>query len=191
MNQKSLIAVLGIVVVILLGTTVYFATINKASQSIVTMPAINPPATQPQSIDTIQRTKDETAPALQTYTNSQYKYQIQYPSGAKVTDQSEKGFGEKGECVVIDYKDGYIAIASTKEGYPCGRTGVGGEVKQLPDEKVNIDGKTYTAKVSNIVEDGTIFSTLDLSNGTHIVFESKSDAKDELKKIVESYKSIK
>jgi hypothetical protein len=32
MNQKSIIAILGVVVVILIGTTAYFATINKSSQ---------------------------------------------------------------------------------------------------------------------------------------------------------------
>lgn len=35
MNQKSIIAVLGVVVVILIGTTIYFATINNASQPVV------------------------------------------------------------------------------------------------------------------------------------------------------------
>jgi len=40
MNQKSLIAVLGVVVVILIGTTVYFATINKVSQSIAPVPKV-------------------------------------------------------------------------------------------------------------------------------------------------------
>lgn len=40
MNQKSVIAILGVVVVILIGTTVYFATINKASQSVASAPTI-------------------------------------------------------------------------------------------------------------------------------------------------------
>jgi hypothetical protein len=40
MNRKSIIAVLGLVVVILSGTTVYFATINKSSQSVAPAPKV-------------------------------------------------------------------------------------------------------------------------------------------------------
>jgi len=42
MNQKNLVAILGVAVVILLGTTIYFATINNISQ-----PAPAPVAKQP------------------------------------------------------------------------------------------------------------------------------------------------
>ena len=53
MNQKSLIAVLGVIVVILIGTTVYFASINKANQpvspdpKVVQQPAPTPAVQQP------------------------------------------------------------------------------------------------------------------------------------------------
>ncbi|KKQ51043.1 MAG: hypothetical protein US70_C0024G0015 [Parcubacteria group bacterium GW2011_GWD2_38_11] len=40
MNQKSIIAILGVVVVILIGTTVYFATLNKVSQPVATAPNV-------------------------------------------------------------------------------------------------------------------------------------------------------
>ena len=40
MNQKSIIAILGVVIVILIGTTVYFATINKTSQPVAPSPKV-------------------------------------------------------------------------------------------------------------------------------------------------------
>jgi hypothetical protein len=57
MNQKSIIAVLGVVVIILIGTIVYFATLNKASQPVAPAPKVaqkpannQPIATQPAPI---------------------------------------------------------------------------------------------------------------------------------------------
>ncbi|HBD05198.1 TPA: hypothetical protein DCZ32_01945, partial [Candidatus Uhrbacteria bacterium] len=41
MNQKTLIAILVVVVIILIGTTVYFTTINKASQPVAQTQPVN------------------------------------------------------------------------------------------------------------------------------------------------------
>jgi hypothetical protein len=58
MNQKSIIVVLGVVVIILIGTTVYFATLNKASQPVAPAPVAQTPAqpvtTQPASNNNMQ-----------------------------------------------------------------------------------------------------------------------------------------
>ncbi|MFA4830896.1 MAG: hypothetical protein WC618_01820 [Patescibacteria group bacterium] len=47
MNQKSLIAILGVVIVVSIGTTVYFATINRASQPIAPNPKVAQQPAQP------------------------------------------------------------------------------------------------------------------------------------------------
>jgi hypothetical protein len=47
MNQKKVIAILGVVAVILAGTTIYFATINKASQSVAPAPKVVQQPAQP------------------------------------------------------------------------------------------------------------------------------------------------
>jgi len=63
MNQKNLISILGVAVVISLGTTIYFATISDVSQLA--------PITQPAS-DTTN---------LQTYTSDNLGISFQYPKG--------------------------------------------------------------------------------------------------------------
>lgn len=92
MNQKSIIAVLGVVVVILIGTTIYFATINKSSQPVELAPKVveqaePAPATQQSAA---QPTAPTTQPAAQsasvhetanwqTYSNSTYGFEFKYP----------------------------------------------------------------------------------------------------------------
>ena len=44
MNQKVIIAILGVVVIILAGTTIYFATINKVNQPIIPIIEVQQPA---------------------------------------------------------------------------------------------------------------------------------------------------
>ena len=80
MNQKSIVAVLVTLVVILAGTTIYFA-ISKNSF----VPAVDQ-SVQNQSMAgklpaTINQTPsaNETA-SWKTYTNTEYKFSIQYPA---------------------------------------------------------------------------------------------------------------
>ena len=47
MNQKAIIAILGVVTVILVGTTIYFATINKTSQPTTPAPKVAQQPAQP------------------------------------------------------------------------------------------------------------------------------------------------
>ena len=60
MNQKSIIAVLGVVVVILIGTTVYFATINKPTETVAPAPKVTQQPAQP--IPTQQQATSNPAP---------------------------------------------------------------------------------------------------------------------------------
>lgn len=47
MNQKIIIAILGVAAVILAGTTIYFATINKSTETVVSAPKITQQPAQP------------------------------------------------------------------------------------------------------------------------------------------------
>lgn len=93
MNQKSIIAVLGVVVVILIGTTIYFATINKASQPVAPAPKVAQqpvptPATQP--VAPVVQPVDEFA-SWQTFTDAKLGIEVKYPSGyvAKIGDEKK------------------------------------------------------------------------------------------------------
>ncbi len=58
------------------------------------------------------------------------------------------------------------------------------------EELARVEGKTYDVTVQNMTESGTVFSFFNLSDGAHISFESKSDVRNELKKIIESFKKV-
>jgi hypothetical protein len=83
MNQKSLIAVLGVVVIILIGTTVYFATINKAIFPVAPAPKV----VQQQSATTPTPAEQPTqpSPVIQgiVYSNTQYGFQLTFSDNWK------------------------------------------------------------------------------------------------------------
>jgi len=85
MNQKTVIVILVVVIVILIGTTAYFATINKANQPVAPVQKVVQQPAQP----TVPST-DETV-GWQTYQNKQYGYQIKYPQGWTVAESDSSG----------------------------------------------------------------------------------------------------
>lgn len=84
MNQKNLVAILGVAVIILLGTTIYFATISNVSQ-----PAPAPIAQQPVTPAPVAQTPTTnpptttqpapTTPTLSVYSNEKYGIKISFP----------------------------------------------------------------------------------------------------------------
>jgi len=79
MNQKNLVAILGVAVVILLGTTIYFATISNVSQ-----PAPAPVVKQPTTPAPVAQTPAQPIPASetanwQTYANTKSAFSISVP----------------------------------------------------------------------------------------------------------------
>jgi len=117
MNQKTIIAILGVTVIILIGTTVYFATINKASQPVAPAPKVVQQPAQPtpgqQQTSQTQPTApvDETA-SWQSYSNAKLGFEVKYPSNwKKITPPNDfQGINllnENGNGVfaVIYYKD--------------------------------------------------------------------------------------
>lgn len=85
MNQKNLVAILGVAVVILLGTTIYFATINKTGQPVTLVQKVAQQPMQP-----IVPSTDETA-GWQTYSNAEYGFEIKYPKEYEIV-QDKSGW---------------------------------------------------------------------------------------------------
>lgn len=86
MNQKSIVAILG-VIIILIGVIVYFATTNnKESQPVAPAPVVQQPA---QPVAT-QPAPTPTVPTLVTYTNVKWGFEVGYPTGYEVKTDVEK-----------------------------------------------------------------------------------------------------
>ncbi|MFH1772749.1 MAG: hypothetical protein ABH818_00085 [Patescibacteria group bacterium] len=76
MNQKNLVAILGVVVVILLGTTIYFATLSNVGQP-VSLPVAQQPVTRTQPAKTAPVTQQPATKQLpQAYQNEEYGFQL-------------------------------------------------------------------------------------------------------------------
>lgn len=93
MNQKTLVGVLAVLVLILGGTTIYFLTAQKSVTPVVPTPAPVsktvpvPEKTSPvvQNTPAVPVAQDEIA-GWKTYTSSTYNYSVQYPSSWTIKD---------------------------------------------------------------------------------------------------------
>lgn len=92
MNQKTIIAILGVAVIILLGTTIYFATIRNVSQPVPTPTSVT---TQPASTTA---PIDETA-NWKVYTNAKYGFEMQVPQDWNVKDEEKIDFSDPKETI--------------------------------------------------------------------------------------------
>ena len=120
MNQKAVIAILGVVVVILLGTTVYFATISNVSQPVAPGPKVAqqpaPTTTKQQSV--VQPTTPTTQPVpaiadWKNYKNDKYGFELTFPStwqGYKAINRT-LDWGANGTSDSIDF--GFTAQGSS------------------------------------------------------------------------------
>ncbi len=102
MSQRNLVAILGVAVVILLGTTIYFATINNASQPVAPVPKVvqqptpTPAAQQP----TQQTTSVDTS---KVYSSQKYGFGFQYPKELTITS----GYSNENRVIISDEDGGH------------------------------------------------------------------------------------
>jgi len=107
MNQKSVVVILGVVAIVLIGTTVYFATINKAIQPVAPAPKV---VQQPVPAPTVQQPAqsapvDETA-SWQTYKNDKFGYEVKYPQNWNYKVENNLAcFRENGKKYNIEESD--------------------------------------------------------------------------------------
>lgn len=107
MNQKTIIAILGVVAVILAGTTIYFATISNVSQ-----PTPAPVAKQPVQSNT------NIAPDWKIYKNDKYGFELTFPDTWQGYNTANRklDWGSFGTSDSIDFglptqKDGLFNIS--------------------------------------------------------------------------------
>lgn len=81
MNQKTVIKILSGVVIVLLGTTIYFITTDKASQPVIPTPkVIEQPATATQPTKSQPVKPDtEVLSDWKTYKNDMYTFELMFP----------------------------------------------------------------------------------------------------------------
>ena len=159
MNQRILIAVLVVIIIILTGTTVYFATVNKESQSVspaakvVQQPEVASlvqQSTQQTTQTTAPKTEaaDETA-SWKTYSNNKAGFELKYPKDWSVEEHFGKSeeFGEDTDIndsyIVLKKKDGsfiVLGVGKTEKDYVGSPRGIGvGDFVAL--DKFNVAGQ--------------------------------------------------
>jgi len=194
MQQKSIVAVLVALVVVLAGTTVYFA-LNRSTYApsmSQTVPAENQslagklPATTNQTTTNNQTaTTNETA-NWKTYTNNTYKFSITYPGDCTPKEASQKDLEGPGNWIArIDFDNGscfagdggaiFIGIAKGN--------GLGALNGQDPNviKNIMIGGK------KGINYDNETYAVSDGKYSLQIC-DSDSQLNNTLKKMVDSFK---
>lgn len=148
MNQNSIIVVLGIVAVILIGTTVYFTSINKLGRSVAPSPEISQqpvsaptPAAQP--APSAQPSTLASVPAnWTTYTSETFNASISLPSDWKLVLPNDGSLTETNSDIFNgDIKFGFLTIVSS----PDEKEGI-----TFIDGPLDIGTHTCTAKLSKI-----------------------------------------
>lgn len=160
MNQKSLIAIFGIVVIVLIGTITYFLTINKASQSTepaldVVQQPVQPVVTQPTQVT------DETV-NWKVFTSKQEGFTLKYPTNWILQDGDTVDCGVTGagcpDRVTFTSPDGLMVryvkfVDTTDDKLICGpgtqAPCFGNKILGLETLDVQNFGQVYLVKESN------------------------------------------
>jgi hypothetical protein len=90
MNQKNLVAILGVTILILLGAIIYFTTISNVSQQ-APEPVVKQPATPAPVAQTPTPPVAQSAPSVdwQTYKNDKYAYSFSVPSNFRLNIEND------------------------------------------------------------------------------------------------------
>jgi|GEM_PF-977573 hypothetical protein len=118
MNQRAIVGILIALIVVLAGTTIYFATSKNTYAPSVGQPfpaqtqsmAGKIPTTTNQAVTNGQTTNANEAVNPKTYTNTKYKFSVNYPSNCFYTESSYK-LGELpgGILFSVDFDKGSCA----------------------------------------------------------------------------------
>lgn len=148
------------------------------------------------------------------FINDVYKYEFKYPREATINEARQQDFGLPADsklsfeeaykkytgkiCVNVSYKTGGVNISvPANKDYQyvlCGRTGIGSDVKITSSkEKIQIDGVEYELNFQTLSskKEDSIYGSVVLNDGTRMDFFGSPEMKEDLKKIIESYKKIK
>lgn len=117
-----------------------------------------------------------------TYTNTQYEYQINYPTNAKA--EQDVGGG-----ITLQYENGVIEICSVGVG-ACGNVpGIAGNEIKTITRKVNIDGKTYN--IGGWIYEGSEYLHLSLPENMSVSLNipgKNIDVENNLLKMLSTFK---
>lgn len=114
MNQKNIIAVLGVVVIVI-GITVYFATINKVDQPVASdSKVVQQPVTTPVTQQTVTSSQNNGTSILNTYQNQKYGFSLSYPENYKINETNYEQEPQPGGTIhVVQFGDESIANFET------------------------------------------------------------------------------
>lgn len=148
MTQKNIIAVLGVAVVILIGTAIYFTTINKASQSVTPAPKVaqqpvpTPAPTAQPALATQPNTPASVPADWITYTSKTFNASISLPSDWKLVWPNDGSLNETHSDIFNgDIKFGFLTTVSS----PDEKEGI-----TFINGPLDIGTHTCTAKLSEI-----------------------------------------
>ncbi|HPN96644.1 MAG TPA: hypothetical protein PLK35_02650 [Candidatus Moranbacteria bacterium] len=159
--------------------------------------------------------KEDVYNGWNTYVNDLYKYKIKYPVTGTVKEAEKVAFSVSADsaitideaykkytgkvCVTVETKDGTVTISAppnTQNYFVIyGRTGMGVDTKVTKsEEKINISGKEYTVKISDVKDPDSrsVEATVSLEDKTTILYTASTPEKSQImKKVVESFERIK
>lgn len=204
MNQKKLITILAVVIVILTGITIYLASVKNNSQSVV-----NNNSTQQ-----VSNKIEDTSMEWKTYVNDKHGYQFQYPGDVEYVkeaqaDEFEPGEWDNKKIIFIDLKGftGNVTITSpdvdkNKNLSRC-KNGLNAiasvpETKDIIDHKklfqdIEIDGQRYDLDIyyTKSLYGEYLLSIACLLDGTVIDMSGNMGNWNMVRQIVESYRKSK
>lgn len=202
MNQKNLVTILGVVVFILLGTTIYFATVSNVSQP-APVPAIQTP-TANQQANNIPAPAVNDNSAMKTYSSQKYGFNLSYPGDYKIKETNYEQEPQPGGTIYVvqlgdasvadfdaDFDKGIMVyVAKIEKGLASGTDSLAAPNGMDPASKKDT---TLDGQKARIYNNGEIYTVA--KNGYEYLMILGGDAnqttKDNFAKIATSFKFTK
>ena len=192
MNQKKLVEILGVAVLILLGTIIYFATISNVSQPepVVKQPATPAPAAQAPT----QPVATQPAPVAnanwKTYTNKEYGFEFKYPENLSIKNNANIG-DDKQEFRDLE-NDCLTNIEFCANPTPLFSVSYGNSSDELSGEKIIISNTTFFKTTIAEMYTSNSYKTKNDKNIVSFTFWVKEDGLTEkqAEKILSTFKFL-